>query len=362
MHFIRRSSTKPQWHNFARSSRGSHLYWRRFARAAFGQFSNLCGNSVFQALQRGRVLVICYHSVVPDDTPDPHRLGNVVTTSEFAAHLEILTREFDPISAADLSAWYSGSAQLPRRPVLVTLDDGYRNNLTYAAPLLLHYGVPALMFVTTGYIATERRLWPYEVQERILSWSEPELPLPSGNKCELPRDSGERYLVAQWVREECKNLPFEQTCAYRALLTAAGSLSGGSTESGFLTWDDVRELVRLGFEIGSHTVEHPILSHVSPERLWDEVQLSKKTIEHELSMPCRYFAYPNGRARDITIESEKALRQAQYSFAFTTIPGFWSASENPFRLGRVVIPDHASVDMFHRNMLQSTVKGWLAVA
>jgi peptidoglycan/xylan/chitin deacetylase (PgdA/CDA1 family) len=337
-------------------------YLRKIGKAAFWQFSTACGNAILQSLQRGRVLVICYHSVLPDATPDPQKFGNVVSTSEFAAQLQVLSREFNPISAADLSASYRCGARLPSRPVLVTFDDGYRNNRIHAAPLLLEYGIPALVFVTTGYIGTNRLLWPYEVQERILCWSQLKLPLPGGHECELPQDSTARYEWAEYVREQCKTLSFEDACAYLELLRASEDMPGESRQSlTFMDWDEVRELTHMGFEIGSHTVEHAILSRLSKERLRDELERSKKTIERELSIPCPYFAYPNGRTADLTAESQEALRQAQYDFAFTSIPSFCSTAQNPLCLGRVVIPDHPSVDQFraHVSTLHSAVKRWL---
>jgi peptidoglycan/xylan/chitin deacetylase (PgdA/CDA1 family) len=325
-------------------------------------FPITCGNKIFQSFQGSRVLVICYHSVLPDGTPDPQKFGNAVSTSEFAAQLQVLSREYNPISAADLSAWYSGSTRLPSRPVLVTFDDGYHNNHIYAVPLLLKYGVPALIFVSTGYVGTDRLLWPYEVQERILSWSCTRLPLPCGNECELPRNFAARYALAENVREQCKGLPFEKACAYLKVLNGGGVISGQSRQSlKFMTWDETRELTRLGFAIGSHTVEHAILSGLSSEQLRYELRQSKAMIERELSIPCRYFAYPNGDAACLSAESQEEVRQAGYELAFTVIPSFCSQVQNPLRLGRVAIPDHPPLDVFRAyiSMLHSTVRQWL---
>jgi peptidoglycan/xylan/chitin deacetylase (PgdA/CDA1 family) len=344
-------------------SRNDAPYLTKIAKAAFLHFSSSCGNTIFQAFQGSRVLVICYHSVLPDGTADPQKFGNAVSTSEFVAQLEVLRREFNPISAEDLRASYRG-ARLPPRPVLVTFDDGYRNNRIHAAPLLMEYGIPALMFVTTGYVGTDRLLWPYEVQERILCWRQPMLPLPGGHECKLPQNFTARYQWAEYMREECKTMSFEDACAYLEVLRVSGDIPGESRQAlRFMDWDEIRELSHMGFEIGSHTVEHAILSRLSNERLEYELQRSKKTIEHEISLPCRCFAYPNGGLGDFTSESQEALRKAQYEFAFTTNPSFCSTAQNPLCLGRVVIPNHPSLKQFRTHisisMLRSAVKRWL---
>jgi peptidoglycan/xylan/chitin deacetylase (PgdA/CDA1 family) len=348
--------------NDAKSNSRTESNLKTKGRAAFLRAAMAFGNSIIEARHCNDLLVVCYHSVLPDGTADPEKFGNAVSISEFTAQLQVLCSEFHPIAAVDVASWYTRGTSLPARPVLVTFDDGHRNNLEYAAPLLLKYGVPAVIFVTTGYIGQQRLLWPYEIQERILSRSRDRFPLPNGDECELPQGYAARYEIAQAVRECCKKLPFEQTCNYLRVLKATDIALGQSRHSfEFMNWYEVRELLRMGFEIGSHSEEHPMLSRLNAEQLWHEVNESKETIERELSISCRYFAYPNGSRADFSAESEHALRQAEYELAFTTIPSFCSRTDNSLQLGRVVVPDHPSLELFrtHISTLHSTAKRWL---
>jgi peptidoglycan/xylan/chitin deacetylase (PgdA/CDA1 family) len=83
--------------------------------------------------------VLCYHGIVGEDRPDERFLyRNTISCRQFAVQLEFLRRHFHPISLADLIDCLQRRVLLHPRSVLVTFDDGYRNNLTNAAPLLLN--------------------------------------------------------------------------------------------------------------------------------------------------------------------------------------------------------------------------------
>ena len=135
-------------------------------------------NSVARRMHARGILVLSYHGVVshPQTTAEfPY--SNTVHQDEFAYQLDVLRRLFQPISAADWIDALEGRGRLPERPALVTFDDGYRNNLINAAPVLERYGVPALISVCPAYIGADRLLWSHELYFRIVHWSRPTFPI-----------------------------------------------------------------------------------------------------------------------------------------------------------------------------------------
>lgn len=102
-------------------------------------------------------------------------------------------------------------------------------------------------------------------------------------------------------------------------------------------WDECRDLVRSGMEVGSHTVTHRRLSTLSEPEAAAELQASRARIETELGQPCRHFACPFGQPdADYRPDREPALaRAAGYRSFFTTIPRRAAASADPWRLPRV---------------------------
>jgi len=96
-----------------------------------------------------------------------------------------------------------------------------------------------------------------------------------------------------------------------------------------MTWDELRELVALGIEVGSHTVSHPRLTELSDADLRVELQESKQKLEDELQRRCAFLVYPFG---DQDTRVRAAARVAGYSAAFGHLRPF-----DPFAIPRIGI-------------------------
>ena len=329
---------------------------KRGVKQAVLRGARLCGvNALSRCLARRRLTALCYHSVVSDSVPyHPTRTRVAVTATQFREQLQVARRCFQPISAEHLLRYLDGQDPLPPRPLLVTFDDGFRNNLTYAAPELERQGIPAVFHVTTGYIGTSRLLWPYEVEERVLQWTHPRLPMPGDRpSIPLPTEPVSRAAVAERVRELCKTLQDEARRAYLDVLRAGGecTVTGNLRElHDFLTWDEVRDLDRRSFAIGSHTVEHPILTRLPRERLQQELRGSKATIERQLGRACHCIAYPNGGPDDVSAEVFNAAAEAGFRFGFTLKGGRSPALLEPLAIDRICVVREMTIDAFHARL------------
>jgi peptidoglycan/xylan/chitin deacetylase (PgdA/CDA1 family) len=299
-------------------------------------------------------LVLCYHGVVGEDRRDQHFLyRNTVSRRQFQLQLEFLNRHFHPISLGGLIDHVQRGVALKPRSVLVTFDDGYRNNLTNAAPLLLRYGVPALFNITTGYIGRADVLWPDEVNLRVLHWPDSSMPYPSHeggfSKVDVPVTADQRIIAAERIRAICKTLSEQDRLAYLDSLrqVACPALEQRDRELyDFLTWDDVRSLVKAGFDIGSHTVNHPILTQIGATQLERELVESKVRIEAETGKPCTCLVYPNGQIADFNREVEEAAGRAGYVLAFTATGSYTSLNDGHYALSRVGVPGQAQDYVF----------------
>jgi len=158
--------------------------------------------------------------------------------------------------------------------IAITFDDGYQNNYELAAPVLKTLNLPATFFVTTRFIGTEFVPW----------WD-----------------------IEMGVRLE------------------------------WMTWDQVRELHRLGFEIGSHTQSHVDLGKASKEEALDELLNSRKDLEEKISAPVTLFAYPYGRRDNITEDNRKLVKSAGYSCCCSCFGGLNPRGADPFYLKRIAI-------------------------
>jgi peptidoglycan/xylan/chitin deacetylase (PgdA/CDA1 family) len=300
------------------------------------------------SLLRQKFLVLCYHGVLR--RPPQSYSSYVINTDvdHFEDQMRFLAKNFHLVSASELIAIRQGKQSLKPRSAMVTFDDGYENNLTNAAPILRTFNIPAVFHVSTGYIGGTQLLWPDEVFLRVLNWSDTLLPLPGGGVRGMPQDHVARTRTAENVREDCKLIPGAVLAKYIAMLQSGGALSPNKTDQEtyrFMNWDQVRELCRLGFEIGSHTVTHPILSRVPDSQLEWELRESKHRIEAELNRECRLLAYPNGLQPDAREATWKAAEAAGYTFGFMLRRGL-SSLRNTMAINRINIPGDESKVVF----------------
>jgi peptidoglycan/xylan/chitin deacetylase (PgdA/CDA1 family) len=118
--------------------------------------------SFFRPL-RGDACALMYHSIGDSDTP------LTVTPASFESQMRWIRANLNPISAEQLRGYLAGG-DVPPKSVLVTLDDGYKDNYTTAWPVLQRYDIPAVLFVATGFVDAKIPL--YAEMLPALSWSE----------------------------------------------------------------------------------------------------------------------------------------------------------------------------------------------
>jgi len=174
----------------------------------------------------------------------------------------------------DVLAFYREGGELPARPVLITFDDGYRDNLEHAAPVLERHGYPAVLFVPLAYL------------------------------------------------EDRRPLPHEERLVARGLVNAT------------LEWGELGELEAAGVRVESHGISHRPLADLSLDEAAREIVLSKLRLEERLGRPVRSFAYVKGSEAHYRPVHLSLLRQAGYDVAFTAVSGANDAGSDPLRLHR----------------------------
>lgn len=275
--------------------------------------------------------VLTYHRVVPE--PGPFMI-DAVSCASFESQMRHVARAYRPLSLRTLIEQSRGG-ELPSRAIAVTFDDGYADNFRYAAPILKRWGIPATVFLVTDCIGTAVVPWHDRVLRAFATATAVEAPLPgSGERLPLGaeaerRASAFRALAALKRMEEAERLQAVET-----IRDALGAPASQPSEALMLDWDQVRAMRQQGIEFGSHTVTHPILSRVTPERAWDEVHDSKRAIEASLGEEAALFAYPNGRSEDFTAENVAQIEDAGYRGALTTLLGPNGSESDPYRLRR----------------------------
>jgi peptidoglycan/xylan/chitin deacetylase (PgdA/CDA1 family) len=262
-------------------------------------------------------VILMYHRVDVADL-DPWRLA--VDPGHFDEHLEVLCELFHPVSLERFAGAFA-SGGIPPGSVVVTFDDGYRDNLLNAQPLLEKHGVPASLFVTTGYLDSGRDFW----------WEEL---LALGVRCGLD-------IRSQWAR--LRHLQrTERELELEALWLAAG-VAAPPASSHTMTSDELAQLAAGGvFEIGAHTSTHPSLPHLSFAEQVEEIHVSKAVLEALLSRRVSAFSYPHG---DFARSTVRAVRAEGFATACTTSDTILTRRSRALELPRMHVLDWSGAEL-----------------
>jgi peptidoglycan/xylan/chitin deacetylase (PgdA/CDA1 family) len=312
---------------------------------------------------RTPLVVLAYHRVLPmpDAERYPFDLGLVSTTpEEFDWQMGVIKREFDPISLSDIASFVRGRFKLPKRPIVVTFDDGYEDNYTHAFPILKRHGVPATVFVTVGHIGTSNLLWHDWAAYLALRAQHGEIPTLNGPRAVNAKVSvaDRRLLVRQF-------LLFLKTQPHAKLLSMLAAMRAQHADAirpdelplaRTLSWEQVQTMSESGVQFGSHTVSHSILIRLSPEELQRELLESKATLEARLNTPCDTIAYPVGRSFSYTpkILAEVGLAGYRVGLAYNAGTN-WAHALDLFALQRQSVELDTTRDYFRA---MATLPAW----
>jgi peptidoglycan/xylan/chitin deacetylase (PgdA/CDA1 family) len=279
--------------------------------------------------RRRSLLVLMFHRVLPQ--PDP-LLPDEPDVAAFAAEIDVVRSIFSVLPLAEaIERLYSGS--LPPNAACITLDDGYANNLTCAAPILEARGVPATVFIATGFL-DGGRMWNDTVIESIRrAGSELDLSGIGLGRFELP-DATSRRSAARALIGSLKYLRIEDR--ERTVRSIAEIVGQELPRDLMLSETQVKEIVRRGVDVAAHTVSHAILTRVDEATARREISVSKSTLENLTGGPVRLFAYPNGHpGQDYLPMHVKIVREAGFIGAVSTVWGACHRGSDRYQLPRL---------------------------
>ena len=299
-------------------------------------------------LQRPCVRILMYHGVSESWPPEApfHGRGKQVPRELFQRHMAWLQRWMNPLSVEELVHLLESGEPLPARGVVVTLDDGYRNNLLQAAPVLAAVGIPAIVYVTSDLVE-QRCLWVDRLDAVLEGLPRGQVQVP-GEEEPGPvlnwSNTGEARQVASKLRALGKTVVGE---VREKLMSAVVAPPGRDLEAlppaerpadvRGLDRDELSRLEKSGVEIGGHTLSHQVLSRCDDQLLQRELRESRRLLENWCEGSVEHFAYPNGGVGDYDERTEQAVRDAGYRSAMTTVRGVVRAGDRPLELKRIPI-------------------------
>ena len=278
---------------------------------------------------RARMAILIFHRVLPE--PDP-LLPDLPDVARFRWQMQLLADYFRPLPLAEAAQRLAGG-DLPPRSVCVTFDDGYRDNLDCALPVLEQFGIPVTVFVATGFLG-DGMMFNDRVVEGTRVAPGPELDLTDlGLGCYPVRTVEERRAAIDQLLPALKYLAeAERDRKARVVAERAGYRPA---EPLMLDADGVRAMAARGVTIGAHTLSHPILAETPDAVAAEEISASKRVLEEMTGQPVTLFAYPNGRpGRDYGDGHVQMVKDAGFQAAVSTRWAPAMRDSDPFQLPR----------------------------
>lgn len=233
--------------------------------------------------------VLMYHKIQPSIIASDYWL----TDAMFEAQLKALDEYgYTTLTLDDYIAIRSGSQQPPQNPVIITIDDGYRNLYDHVYPLLQQYNMVATAFLPTGKISSSCA----EIDRIDSSWD------PNTTEASNPADH--------------------------------------------LCWDEVRAMDQSVMRFESHSVDHPLLTQQTSTTQHNEIENSKAAIETELTgYSVNHFSYPYGDGYgDAGIH--QILEAASYQTAVAASGGIANTATSPiWAIPRMNVSMNNSVEL-----------------
>lgn len=257
-----------------------------------------------------KLRILCYHRVIDID-PDTFEFDEDLvdaTVVDFDKQMRFVSRHFNVITFKDFIK-YREKGKLPKNPLIITFDDGYKDNYTNAYPILKKYKLPATVFLATDYIGNNNLFWWDRVAYLIKHTSKKKISIDIDGQI-YSFDISDKKKKKKAIVEINRLLKMiDNSLKNRILENLENNLNvvidNSISRDICLSWEDIREMSKNGIDFEAHSCTHPILTNLPYKEMRKEILSSKKAIEAKLSRPVKFFAYPNGNFDNLCKESVK---------------------------------------------------------
>lgn len=304
---------------------------REFAAKMLGRLGLLRLLERTTAARKPRLTVLTYHRIADPTTNLFYDPVISATPDSFRAQIKWLCDHTHILTLQALIDRAQNDTLWQEPTVLVTFDDGYRDNFEVALPILAERNVPATFFIPTAFLDTPRLPWwdhvayvikytrvPRFTLERSLDRSRSPLQIDVEA---TPRATAIATIIHALLDDTIDDeRRFLDELASRAEVVVNGECLGRSL---FMSWDQVRQLPEYGakFTIGSHSHSHPNLARLDEDSQRYELTVSKQVLETRTGCEIDALAYPYGWPGTYTSRTKAIASEAGYRLAFASREG-----------------------------------------
>ncbi|KRT54694.1 polysaccharide deacetylase family protein [endosymbiont of Ridgeia piscesae] len=309
---------------------------------------------IWALLRRSQITILMIHGTRDADPADAWQpLRPQASVRDMDAALALMKRYFNFISMDDAIAMLKGEKPLKPNSCVLTFDDGYRNNLTDALPLLRKHGIPGLFYPATAHIDQQKVYWidrldyilqKADVEGREIQIGGQSVKIDASSRGAL-LNSYRRIIMGFKQHSESDEAMQHELYALASKLEAEADDSidqviDNDRWAALMSWEEIAQASQApDLLFGSHTVDHVLIGNDRKERVRDQLVNSKAAIEQHTGKPCDHFCYPAGSWDKQAVE---LLAESGYRSAVTSDFGTNRVGDNPLILKRYPFPNSGS--------------------
>jgi peptidoglycan/xylan/chitin deacetylase (PgdA/CDA1 family) len=281
----------------------------------------------------GRAVILMFHEI-QQDCRSELMTGTSVDLFEYS--LKWLRQKGWEIVSLEVCLERLATDPRPRRYAVLTFDDGYRDNVSTALPILERNNAPFIVYVPTGAPTRTLQAWWLGLRE-IFRSSDTVTIDAMGIRFRCPNFHDKTlalYKVSKWIHKDYRRIAMLGPTFKRAGLSLSAL-----NEAYFLNECELQVLARHPLaSIGGHTASHPALASLDPFSARSEMADNRNYLEKLLQLPVRHMAYPYGDSRACGPREEHLAKEVGFSTAVTTRHGqVFDSKQNYFALPRIPI-------------------------
>jgi peptidoglycan/xylan/chitin deacetylase (PgdA/CDA1 family) len=275
-----------------------------------------------------------------------------ILIANFEQQIQYLKKNYTLISFEEAVEMMEQRAPIPSNALVITFDDGYRDNYQNAFPILDYYKIPATIFLSVDVIEKGTMLWFDWILEGLRYSKNKVLDMRPFYERQYTLGGMEEALnIGEEIIRHGKELSTEKRDEYvQYILEALGITAAELTLPRIMMqWQEIKEMHRRGISFGNHGMTHTILSRLCGKALEQEIARGKEIMLDRIGVAGKVFAYPNGRPGDWTKEAKEVLRRHGYCCACTLLKGSnYPGYTDSYLLRRVAVTRGLESDVFGR--------------
>ena len=294
--------------------------------------------------EKFKLKILLYHGVTSVKSKGIENISKKhIDINIFEKQMRYLNKYCSILSIDEVVNLYSKKAKITGEYFVVTFDDGFKNNFTNAFPILLKYNIPAIFYISTGMINSKNLFWVDQIECCVNNSTKKKftININKRNYTFNLNNINNRAKALFTIKKICKKLSKEKKddviTSLKEKLEIEPSVKFSKNYE-LLNWSDIRKMNKSKLiKFGAHTINHEILSYLSPKEMKKQISLSINKLGKELGEKVTHFSYPEGQKDHFDSSIIKYLKARGIVCSPSAISGVNDNNDDLFRLKRIMV-------------------------